>query len=41
MATENRYQTTTATKNAFRLMPRESGRRRPGPLRTESGTIIG
>ena len=41
MATENRYQTTTATKNSFRLMPRESGRRRPGPLRTESGTIIG
>ena len=42
MASENRYQTTTSTKHSFRMMPRMNGMvRRPGVLRTESGSIIG
>jgi len=42
MASENRYQTTTATKHSFRMMPRMNGMvRRPGVLRTESGSIVG
>jgi hypothetical protein len=40
MAAENRYQMTTATKNAFRLKPRLTYNRARGRLRTESGLLI-
>lgn len=41
MARENRYKTTTATRNSFRVQPRRQSQRIRGPKRTESGHIIG
>jgi len=41
MAAENRYQTTTSTRFAFRLHPRGSMYNRRYLARTESGLLIG
>lgn len=41
MAGENRYKTVTATRNMFRVKAREAFNRRLGPVRTESGAILG